>query len=547
LAGVDRACELERGRDACARRAWSDAFRSLSAADALDPLRAADLERLATSAYLVGRDGEFLKALDRAHRAYLDSSEPVRAARCAFWIGLVSLFRGDTGPATGWLARAERLLDQGKRDCAERGYVRLPIAERRLAQGDAAGAHATATDALKIGETFRDADLIACALHLQGRSRIQQGKLEKGLALLDEAMVAVAAGELSPLMTGLLYCSVIDVCRKVCALDRAREWTSALARWCDGQPQLVAFTGTCLVHRAEILRLQGDWPGAILEARRACARFSCGIDPRPSGAALYEEGEVHRLRGDRVAAERAYRSANEAGFEPQPGLALLRLAEGRTDAAVTAIRRALDATTDRLQRARLLPAGVEILLAAGDLRGARAACRELEATAESFDGGAMGAIAAQARGAFELAKGEARRALVALHRARETWQKVEAPYVTARVRVLIALACRALGDDEGCRLELDAARATFERLGALPDLVHIDELGRDTTASRHGLTPRQLQVLRLVAAGKTNRVIAAELFLSEKTIDRHVSNIFDKLDVPSRAAATAFACQHKLI
>jgi DNA-binding NarL/FixJ family response regulator len=522
--------DLALGRDCYERRAWAEAFQSLSLADQAAALHGEDLELLALSAYLIGRDDDYLKALERAHHAHRDAGQSVRAVRCAFWLGLRLLFRGETGRATGWLGRAQRLLDRETQECAETGYLLLPVVEQRLAAGDGAAAYAAADAAAEIGERHGEADLVAVARHLQGRIRLQQGRVENGLALLDEAMVAVAAGELSPLVTGLIYCSVIEACQQVYAVARAREWTSALARWCEEQPEMVAFTGLCRVHRAEIMQLQGDWPDAIEEARRAGER-SQGVNPQAAAAALYQQAEVHRLRGEWAAAEEAYRSASERGAEPQPGLALLRLAQGRPDAAAAAIRRATGATTDRLKRTRLLPAYVDIMLAVGDVEEARDACLELGAIARSFDTGVLAAMAAEAQGAVDLAASDAKAALGALRRALELWQRIEAPHAAARVRVQIA-----------------SAWAIFERLGARPDLARIDSLANGTPSGpAHRLTPRELQVLRLVAAGKTNKAIASKLFLSERTVDRHVSNIFTKLDVPSRAAATAYAYQHKLV
>jgi DNA-binding CsgD family transcriptional regulator len=538
--------ELARGRQCYATSAWADAFALLSQADQEIPLSVADLELLATSAYLIGQDGVFLSALDRAHGAYLSAGETTCAARCAFWLGLSLLFMGETGRGTGWLAVARRLIENA--DCVERGYLLLPTAEQLLGADDYDTAYATAADAVEIGDRFGEADLVSCARHLQGRALMGQGQVDQGLALLDEAMIAVTAGELSPLMTGLIYCSVIDACQQVCALARAWEWTSALTQWCEAQPQMVAFTGTCLVHRAEIMQLHGAWQDAIEQARRACERHSQGIKQQPPARAFYQQAEVHRLRGDFEAADEAYRIASQRGCDPQPGLALLRLAQGRSDVAAAAIHRVVSATTDQLQRTRLLPAYVEIMLVVSDIENARSACHELADIAKSFDTSVLRAMAAHTQGAVELAEGDATAALGSLRRAFEAWRQVEAPYEAARVRVLVGVACRAFGDDEGAGLELDAARAVFEQLGAAPDLARIDSLTKATPSERpHRLTPRELQVLRLVAAGKTNKAIAAELFLSEKTIDRHVSNFFNKLDVSTRAAATAYAYEHNLI
>lgn len=537
---------LEQGRESYRRRAWGDAYQSLSLADQATPLGIEDLELLATAAYLTGRDVEFHRLLDRAHHAHLEAGDRVRAARGAFWLGLNLFLRGETGQASGWLARAQRLVEG--HDCVEQGYLLLPLAEQHLAECNGDAAHTTAASAAEIGDRFGDADLIACARHLQGRALIRQGQVPAGLALLDEAMLAVVAGELSLIITGLIYCSVIDACQQVYALSRAREWTAALASWCEQQAQMVAFTGPCLVHRAEIMQLHGAWSDAMAEACRACERFSQGADRTLPAPALYQRAELHRLRGEFAAAEEAYRNASRSGWEPQPGLALLRMAQGRSDAACAAIRRVLSAATGPLPRAKLLPAQIEIMLATGALQEARSACLELEEIAENFDTDVLRAMAAQARGAVELADGDARAALGPLRRAFEVWRQVEAPYEAARVRVLMGLACRQLGDDEAGELELGAARAVFERLGAAPELARLDSLGkRVASARRHRLTPRELQVLRLITVGKTNKIIATELFLSERTIDRHVSNILTKLNVPSRAAATAYAYDHKLV
>jgi DNA-binding CsgD family transcriptional regulator len=545
---VDAIDELGRGRESYARRAWLDVYKSLSHADRAAPLGAEDLELLATSAYMLGRDDEYLSSLKRAHHVYLDAGEAIRAVRCAFWVGMNLALRGEMGHATGWLGRAQRLLEREKGDCVERGYLLVPVMLRHEATGDWEAAYATAADAAEIGERFGDADLLALAVHEQGCALIQQGQVEEGLGLLDEAMVAVTAGELSPIVTGIVYCSVIMGCQEAYELRRAQEWTAALTRWCEEQPDMVSFSGRCLVHRAEIMELHGAWREALEEARRAGQRCVQGKNQSAAAQAFYRQGEVHRLQGKFSAAEEAYREASRCGWEPQPGLALLRLAQGNDDAAAAAIRRALSESSEPLKRARLLPAYVEIMLAVGDLEEARSACRELEDISARYESGMMGAMVAHAEGAVDLAEGDARAALLALRRAWQVWQELEVPYEVARVRVLVGLACRALGDDDTAALELEAARGVFAQLGAEPDLARVDSLTRRApSVDAHGLTLRELQVLRLVAAGETNKAIAAELVLSGRTVDRHVSNIFSKLGVSSRAAATAYAYKHQLV
>ena len=539
---------LKRGRESYGRRAWMDAYESLTRADQDARLGAEDLELLATSASMVGQMDDYLTVLERAHHVHLDAGERLRAARCAFWLGMNLALRGDIGPARGWLGRAQRLVEREGRDCVERGYLLLPVALQRHAGGDYEGAFAAAAGAAEIGERFGDTDLFAVAVHEQGLVRIKQGRLEEGLGLLDEAMVAVTAGELSPFLPGIVYCGVIAGCEEAFELRRAHEWTDALARWCEAQPQMVAFTGRCLAHRAGIMQLHGAWRDALEEARLARERSEQAMNRAATGQALYQQGELYRLQGDFAAAEAAYRDANTYGREPQPGLALLRLGQGDLDAAAAAIRRVVGETTEPLNRAKLLPAYAEIMLAVGDAEEARSAAGELAELAAGPERAMLGAIAAQVRGAVDLAEGEARAALVALRHAWQVWQELEAPYEAACVRVLVGLACRAVGDDDTATLELEAARRAFAELGAAPDVARVDSLtGAAASVDAHGLTARELQVLRLVAAGKTNKAIAAELVLSERTVDRHVSNIFTTLGVSSRAAATAYAYEHALV
>jgi ATP/maltotriose-dependent transcriptional regulator MalT len=545
---VDAIEELGRGRESYARQAWMDAYQSLLHADQAVPLGAEDLELLATLAFMIGHDDDFLGYLERAHHAYLNAGEAMRAVRCAFWVGVNLALRGETSRATGWLGRAQRLVEREGDDCVERGYLLIPVMLRHEAIGDWEAAYAAAASAAEIAERFGDADLLALAVHEQGLILVNQGQVEEGLGLVDEAMVAVTAGELSPIVTGIVYCSVISGCQAVYELRRAQEWTAALTQWSQEQPDMVAFSGQCLVHRAEIMELHGAWWEALEEARQAHQRCAHGKNKSAAAQAVYLQGEVHRLQGRFAAAEEAYRDASHRGCEPQPGLALLRLAEGNDDAATAAIRRVVGETTEPLKRARLLPANVEIMLAIGDIQEARSACRELKEISARYESGMLGAISAHAEGAVELADGDAQAALLALRRAWQVWQELEAPYEVARVRVLLGLACRALGDDDTAALELEAARGVFAQLGAAPDLTRVDSLRRRApSVDDHGLTERELQVLSLVTSGETNKAIASELVLSERTVDRHVSNIFTKLDVSSRAAATAYAYKHQLV
>jgi DNA-binding CsgD family transcriptional regulator len=544
---VDVPDDLERGRESYARRAWMDAYESLSRADQASPLGAEDLELLATSAYMLGRDND-LSALQRAYHVYLDAGEALRAARCAFWVGMQLSILGEVGRGTGWLSRARRLVEREERECVEQGYLLLPLMFQQEAAGEYEAAAATAAEAAKIGERFRDADLFALAVQAQGIILVEMGRVVEGLGMLDEAMVAVTEGEISPIVSGLVYCGVITGCQDAYELRRAQEWTAALTRWCEEQPDMVAFTGTCMVHRAEIMQLHGAWPNALEEARRAGERCARAMNRAAAAQARYRQGEVHRLRGEFAAAEEAYQDASRGGGEPQPGLALLRLAQADTTAADASIRRAVGEASEPSKRVGLLPAYVEIMLATGDIQEARNASRELGEISATFQSSMLGAMVAHARGAVDLADGEFRAALVALRHAQQIWQELEVPYEAARVRVLLGLACRALGDDDTAALELEAAREAFADLGAAPDLARVDSLTcRASPINAHGLTRRELEVLRLIAAGKTNNAIAAELVLSERTVERHVSNIFTKLGLSSRSAATAYAYEHRLV
>ena len=540
---------LERGRASYAKRAWLDAYEWLSRADEDDLLEPDDLELLARSAYMLGRDDEYVRGLERAHHGHLDAGDVPSAARCTWWIGLNLLMRGETARANGWFGRGDRLLEREARDCVERGYLLLAVMLAAFASGDAETAATLAAEAAEIGERFGDRDLATIGRMDQGHALLLQGKTEEGFRLVDETMVAATTGELSPIVAGIVYCNTIAVCQDAYDVRRAREWTDAFTRWCEEQPDMVAHTGVCLVHRAEVMQFQGAWQAALEEVQRAAERLRQGVlNQRRAGSALYRQGEIHRLQGEFAAAEEAYRAASRLGFEPQPGLALLRLTEGDGAAAAAAIGRVADETEEPLERAGLLPACVEIMVSVGRLEEARRASNELGAISETHGSELLRALAAQAGGAVALAEGDARAALGSLRRALSTWQDIEAPYEAARTRVLLGLACRRLGDDDAATLEWEAARTVFEELGAGPDRTRVDSLATSAPAkSAHGLSRRELEVLRHVAGGKTNKEIATELVLSERTVERHVSNIFAKLGVSTRAAATAFAYEQRLV
>jgi len=538
-----------RGREALERRAWGEAYAMLAAADGGFSLDPADLERLAIAAHLVGRDEESFDAWARAHRGFMGEGDSRRAARCAFWLAIFGLLIAcDLARCSGWTARGRRLLERGQPDCPEQGYLLIPEALGAVLGGaNAESAQADFERAAVIGERHQDADLTTMARLGRAQALLRLGHAKQGVALLDEAMAAITAGDVSPMATGIVYCGVLLACQWIFDLRRAQEWTQALTEWCSAQADLVPYRGQCLVHRAQLLQLHGAWADALAETRQACAVLS-RLGHRPwVGEAFYQQAELHRLRGAFAQAEKAYREASQWGRDPQPGLAQLRLAQGQGAAAAAAIRRATDEAHDSALRARLIGPYVEIMIANGDLPEAKAGAEELASIADNVDAPYLRAAAAQASGAVLLHADEARSALAALRRAWVTWQELGAPYEAARVRVLVGLACRALGDWDGEALELEAAQHAFDTLGATIDLARVDALIRGAAVKTvGGLTAREVEVLRLVAAGQTNGEIATALGISGHTVRRHLQNVFARLGVPSRAAAAAFVAQHGL-
>lgn len=524
---------------------WKATYEELSTLDKDSSLGPAKLVELAASAYLIGKDGESLDALLRAHHGFVHERNLQRAGGIAARISSILLSRGDHAQAAGWMSRAARLLDESGEPGAERGYLLVSAARQSMASGMPADAQAKFAEAAEIGQRFGDADLLNLARQGHGRVLIERGDIAGGVALLDEVMVAVTSGEVSPIFAGMIYCSVLSACSDLFDVGRAREWTQALTRWCESQPDMVPYRGECLVHRAEIISLRGVWPDALHEALLACERLSEPPGQPAFGAALYQVAELHRLRGELEQAEAAYRRAAEAGRSPYPGLALMRVAQGKRDDALAAMCRVLQEARSRRARSRVLSAAVEIMLACGDVGAARRAADELDALAAALATPFVRATAAQAIGAVMLAEGNSTAALASCRTAWTLWRELDVPYEAARSSVSIAQACRMLHDNDSAEIELEAARRTFQQLGARSDLARLQP-SRDAR-SASGLTARELQVLRLVATGRTNRAISDELGLSEKTVARHISNIFNKLDVSSRAGATAYAFEHHLI
>ena len=535
-------------RAAYAGRRWADAYDALTVADAADPLGPADLERLAIAAYCTGRSDESARAWAQVYNAHLAAGDFAGAALAAAWCSFGHLNRGEFAMGSGWLRRAQALCQEHDLDCPASGFALCQVAAGAMFGADYAGALALFGEAQRIADRLRDPDGMTLARLGRGQCLTFLGRAREGFPLLDEVMVAITSDDVSPLVVGLAFCAAIECCQQALDVRRAQEWTVALSRWCAEQPDLVPYRGNCLIHRSEILALHGAWAEAYDEAERA-RRWLADVAAAPVvGSAYYQLGELHRLRGAYRDAESAYEQASQFGRETQPGLGLLRLAQGHVESAAAAIRRALDETTNSTRRPPLLSAQVAVCIAAGDIAGARLAAQQLGEIAAQLDAPVLRAQALHADGAVVLASGEPGAALASLRAAWMLWQELDSPYEGARARVLIGEACRALGDQDSAEMEFDAARWVFQELGAAPELSRLQKLSRSKhMETRGGLSLRELQVLRLVAAGKANRSIADELFLSEKTVHRHVSNIFTKLGVGSRAAATAYAFKNGLV
>jgi len=475
----------EAGREAAARGAWKEAYEILLAAE--EELEPADLERLAEAAWWVGRLDESIDRRETAYKAWLDAGEKRRAALMAVFISQDLFNKASLERASGWFSNAERLL-AGEPESLEHGYLAITRALTAMVQGNLDSAISCAERAHELGVKFESRDLQAIALVTLGRTHLLNGNPTEGVRLLDEASAAALSGELEPFSTGLVYCVTITSCNGVGDLRRAAEWTKAAKRWCSKQ-DVPGFPGACRIHHSTLLRLNGEWAEAEAEALRACDEVQ-EYDPYATGIGWYEVGEIRRFRGDFAAAEEAYRQAKIWRREPEPGLSLLRLAQGKVEAAARGIERSLAVNeSNPVALVRRLTAQVEIALAQRKLRAARSAAEELEKLVDDFRVGddrtpAFDAMVCLSWGRIEMEENDVERAAAHLQKALDTWQSVGAPYEAAKVRMLVGRALRKLGDEDGARDELHAARAVFEQLGAALDAQMAAELLGEVPLSR---------------------------------------------------------------
>ncbi|MFW6091223.1 MAG: LuxR C-terminal-related transcriptional regulator [Actinomycetota bacterium] len=534
---------LERARDAYANSRWAEAYEQYRTVNEGEGLGDDDLAAFADAAWWLGRNDESLALSEQVYRRYTEAGEVRRAARMAIEIGYLWFVRGEETIGSGWVSRAIRLLD-GVPECPEHGYLLYLQAAEAVDQGSLAAAIDVARRIQALADRHHDRTLYAIGLVTEGLAVVKQGRVEDGLAVLDEAMLTVRVGEVAPAWTGNLYCQLMSLFLELADIRRARAWTDATERWCDRFNNPAMFVGICRVHRAQLLRLEGAWPDAEQHAMQAC-RDLAEMNAAAVAEGRYTLGELCRLRGDATGAEEAYRRAHELGRDPQPGLALLWLGEGRIEAAGRALRTSLAGANQPLSRAPLLAAQVEVAAVTGDAPLARAGADELDGIADTYRTAGLSAAARQAAGTARLAAGEPERALPLLRDALRRWRDIDAGFEAARVRCLLARALEELGDTEAAAREVEAATAVFTKLGATSAL---RELGASPgPIYPGGLSAREAEVLACVAGGRTNRQIATELTISERTVERHLSNIFAKLDVSSRTEAAGYAFEHGLV
>jgi ATP/maltotriose-dependent transcriptional regulator MalT len=541
MAGIDA---LRSAREALAHHDWQGCYELVHELSVDEPsVEAERLDLLADAAWWLGRVERCIEARQAAHRLFESLGERRRAGMCAIWLYQDHCLRARPAAASGWLQRARRALD-GDTNCVEYGALLLREAEAAHGGGRFDEAADLAEHARALSRTLASADLEAESLQTLGRILIDVGRPSAGLAHLDEAMLLASEGRLGPYSTGKVYCSLISACEELGDLRRSAEWTEAAASWAARYPFAI-FPGICRVHRAVVLERRGALQDAEREATRACTELL--ESHLPNAAMAYAEvGDIRRRLGDLECSEEAFARAEELCGRACAGAALLRLAQRRLEEARQIIAGCLsDEAPNRLARARLLPAAVQIAVAADDLTRADAGVRELELIARNFDTPMLHALAAVARGRVQLADGKPAAAGETLHVALRLWQELQVPYEVATASTLLAQARREAGDESAAKELFAAARAQFEQIGA-----RLDVRGLETTQLSPrpgGLTAREVEVLCLVAEGRSNKEIAALLYLSAKTVSRHLTNIFNKIGVTSRAAATAFAFEHHLI
>ena len=532
--------EVQEALRAHADQNWPQVYDLLSARTEYSP---EELSAFADAAWWLGKLDESAAIRERAFQARHDAGELDEAALEAFFLSLALGDKGEDALASGWRSRSYRIAEQ-QTDPLAGGYLLSMEAIAAYHRGEAQESVAKARATAEIGRRHGDDTLVAWAIHVEGLGLVKLGEVDQGWARLDESMVSAVAGRLKPMWAGLMHCGMLVACEEWGDPRRAWQWVEATERWLGTVPGAVMYPGVCRVHKVRVMQLRGTWTDAETEAREACEAL-LQVHAYTATRAYYEIAEIKRLTGDQDAAYELYKQAHQLGWDPQPGLALLRLAQGRVAAAVAGLRRALGEISDPLIRTWLLPQQVEVALAAGDGEAAENAVQELEELADRYGSPLISAYARTSRGAERLASGEVQDALPELKRAINDWVQLDCTYELARTRTLAGIALGEVGDEDGATLELEAALEVFRRLGAEPDARRVQGLLGGGPRPK-GLSEREVEVLKLVAAGRSNKEIAVALFISENTVARHLQNIFGKLGVASRAGATSVAIKEGL-